>query len=473
MKLPALKIPAITIKSIFRNIKQRALLLSIVLLAPIVLSACGAPQTPPTVLEWWTVFENRQAFGDLIKEYEDDNNVEIRITTFPFATYEDELIRAIAAGRGPDIFSIHNSWLPEHRELLAPIPVAADFASLPEEERAPLENQITELPGLREFVNTYVDVVADDFVSEGRVYAVPLYVDSLALFYNKDLLSTAGFPSPPTTWSKFSEMASALTTKDDQDRIIRAGAAMGAARNINRSTDILSALLIQNGVAAVDSTRQSVTFNREVTLADGTEVTPGLDALTFYTDFTNPTKPNYSWSNDPTIWYSIDNFAASDVAMMINYSHQAPEVRAANAKLNFAVAPLPQADDSRFDVTYANYWGQGVSNSSGVQIDAWNFINYLSRDDNNLTYLQNTRRPPAKNSQIAAFANDLDLGVFADQAQTAKSFYTPDLNLTETVFAQAIEDVNFGRRTPEDAFNVAASQLNQQLLTQDYPPTGI
>ncbi len=464
-----------SLNKFFLNLKKRAALLTVVLLAPVTLAACGSPKPPPTVINWWTVFDSRQDFGELIKDYEDDHNVEIRITNFSFANYEDELIRALAAGQGPDIMSVHNTWLPEHRDLLAPIPQMSDYENqdLDKDQKAELQAKVDKLPGLRDFVDTYVDVVANDFVSQNRVYAIPLYVDSLALFYNKDLLASAGFPSPPTTWSEFSKMAGALTKKNAQGQITRAGAAMGASRNINRSTDILSALFLQKGIKGVSPDLKSVTFNREITLADGTKVNPGLDALTFYTDFANSTKANYSWSNDPTIWYSIDNFVSSDVAMMLNYSHQIEPVRAKNAKLNFGIAPLPQQDDAHFDTTYANYWGQAVSMASKVQLEAWQFINYLSRDDNNLAYLKNNHRPPAKKGQIAAFKNDLDLGVFADQATVAKSFYTPDINLTETVFADAIEDINFGRKSAEDALNVAASQISQRLLIKDFPPIGI
>jgi ABC-type glycerol-3-phosphate transport system substrate-binding protein len=247
---------------------------------------------------------------------------------------------------------------------------------------------------------------------------------------------------------------------------------MGSARNVNRSTDILSVLMQQNGAAFVDSTRKFAAFDRNVTRGSDDQYNPGLEALTFYTDFANPTKPQYSWNLDASTWYSLDSFAAGDVAMTINYSHQVPEVRAANAKLNFQVAPLPQRDDATFDITYANYWGLAVSRASTVSLEAWEFINYLTRDDNSLTYLQGMHRPPAKRSLIPAFENDLDLGVFADQSAVAKSAYTPDLNLSETVLATAIEDVNLGRRSPAEALSVASSQVTQRLQIRDFPLLG-
>jgi len=454
------------------NLAKRTALLAIILVLPTMLSACASPQEPPTPLVWWNVFDDPVVFRDMVKTYEEDNNVEIEMINFSYAEYEQELVRSLAAGTGPDIFTIHNTWLPEHRDLIAPLPIASDFASATEEEMQTIQPRLDALPGLRSFVDSYVPVVSNDFVSEERIYAIPLYVDSLALYYNKDLLNSAN-QQVPTNWDQFVDVANALTTRDANGRITRSGAALGAASNINRSTDILSALLIQEGATAVDDTRQFASFDRVLERADGSEYNPGLDALTFYTDFAVDTSNHFTWSLDPSIWYSIDNFASGDVAMMINYSHQAAEVRSKNAKLNFGIARLPNLTGARSYETYANYWGQTVSKDSDHQLEAWEFLNYLSRDDNNLTYLQGMGKPPAKLSQVPAFENDLDLGVFSDQAAVAKSLYTPDINLTETVLAAAIEDVILNRRSASDAIQVAASQITQRLQSRAFPPIGI
>jgi ABC-type glycerol-3-phosphate transport system substrate-binding protein len=457
-----------------RRTPRKAASLLAILIVPVLLGACGAPtQTEPPKIVWWNVFDDPEVYRDMIRDYEQLNRVDIELVTMPFANYEENLVSAIAAGRGPDIFTMHNSWLPEHRDLIAPLSTAQDFIDRPEDEQRDLTSRLSALPTTASFVESYVDVVANDFVSEGRIYAIPLYVDSLALFYNKDLLSSKSIATPPSTWSEFAEVAAQLTVKDPQSRITRAGAAMGTAHNINRSTDILTALMLQNGAGDVDADRRFATFDREISQRDGNQIEPGADALDFYASFNNPTKPNFSWSEDPDVWYSIENFASGTVAMMINYSHQIAAVREKNAQLNFGVSRLPQRDDSTFDISFASYWGQSVSKSSAVQLEAWEFINYLARDDNNLTYLQGNQRPPAKRSLIAGFENDLDLGVFTRQALIAESFYTPDMTLTESVFAQAIDSVNSGAQTAKDALNIAASQVNQKLQTRQFPPKGI
>ncbi|MDP2587387.1 MAG: extracellular solute-binding protein [bacterium] len=454
------------------KLAKKAGVLVVVLALPLVLSACASPEQPPILLTWWNVFDDPLAYRDIIKSYEENNNIKIELTTFTYAEYEQELVRSIASGTGPDIFTIQNSWLPEHRDLIAPQPQIQDFVDATQDELDAIQPRLDALVGLREYVDSYVPVVAQDFVSEDRIFAIPLYVDSLALFYNKDLLNSAN-RSVPTTWTDFADTAEVLTTRDANGRITRSGAALGASSNINRSIDILTTMMIQSGATPVDASRQFASFAEEIAPPNGNTYNPGFDALEFYTDFAIDTSDHFTWSLDPETWYSIENFASGEVAMMINYSHQVEAVRNKNAKLNFGIARLPTLEGARFYETYANYWGHTVSKSSPAVVEAWEFLNYLGRDDNNLTYLQNAQKPPAKLSQVPAFENDLDLGVFADQAAVAKSFYTPDAGLTETVLAQAIEDVILNRRSVEQALQVAASQITQQLQSREYPPTGI
>jgi multiple sugar transport system substrate-binding protein len=67
--------------------------------------------------------------------------------------------------------------------------------------------------------------------SEGKYYALPTAVRSLALFYNKELFRKAGLDpaKPPATLAEFREMAVKLTQRDAAGNITVAGAAMQPA----------------------------------------------------------------------------------------------------------------------------------------------------------------------------------------------------------------------------------------------------
>jgi hypothetical protein len=89
----------------------------------------------------------------------------------------------------------------------------------------------------------FVDVVAQDVVRDKKVYALPTSVDTLALYYNKDILNAGRVPKPPETWTQVQQMVESLTRVNRSGAIDQSAAALGTASNINRGMDILQATL--------------------------------------------------------------------------------------------------------------------------------------------------------------------------------------------------------------------------------------
>ena len=56
--------------------------------------------------------------------------------------------------------------------------------------------------------------------------------------------------------------------------------------------------------------------------------------------------------------------------------------------------------------------------------------------------------------------NDPDLGVFAVQAISARSWYQIDSSAVETIFAEMIDNVNYGRLSVRDALEAAENKVN-------------
>jgi multiple sugar transport system substrate-binding protein len=406
----------------------------------------GCRESPgkKVTLEFWGVFDDSDIYQPLIDDFNREYpNITIKYTKKTYQDYEKDLLETMAAGRGPDIFMLHNTWLPRYQDKIWPVS--------------------SKLITLKEFQESFVDVAVDDFVLGGDIWAIPLYVDTLALYYNKDIFNTVGIPEPPETWEEFMADVEKLTIRDTRGNIIRAGAAIGTARNVNRSTDILSLLMLQSGTQMVDQEKTKATFDRSVSL-EGMTFYPGERALQFYTDFANPLKSVYTWNT--RMHYSIDAFYEGQTAMMFNYSYHLPTIRAKSPYLNFAVAPLPQIKTSEVDVNYANYWGLTVSKNSEAAEQAWRFIVWLSQKENTKKYLEAAKKPTARRDLIAWQKDDLDLGVFARQALTAHSWYQVDSSAIETILADMIESVVLGEATVKEAINKAAAQVTL-LMRED------
>ncbi|MBX4188206.1 MAG: extracellular solute-binding protein, partial [Candidatus Doudnabacteria bacterium] len=170
-------------------------------------------------LTWWKTFQDREDVGPLIEAYQKSRpNVTIKYVKKNIADYESELLNAIASGKGPDIFTIHNDWLPVHIDKMSAMP-----------------SGMTE----RQYRDSFVDVAASDFIKDGKIYAMPLAVDTLALYYNKDILGSAGIFTPPTTWPEVVSAVQKITSQDNSGNFTRSGIAMGSSSNVNRAADIM------------------------------------------------------------------------------------------------------------------------------------------------------------------------------------------------------------------------------------------
>lgn len=400
----------------------------------------GNQKAQPVTLQFWGVFDTPEMYEGAIRGFKALRpDVTIVYKQLNYDNYQRELINAFATGTGPDIFLMHHTWLPKYKNLIQPMPLPAT-----EEEKPIMTTQ--------EFKSQFVDVTAADLVEDDRIFGMPLYVDTLGLYYNRDIFNGEGISAPPKTYEDFNALVGQLTKLDFNGNIERAGASIGTAQNINRSTDILMMLMLQSGVKmnAENSTRAN--FN------DSDTQDAAQTALQYYTDFANPKKQVYTWN--PQQQYSIDAFINGNATMMFNYSHHIKTIRDKSARFNFSVAPVPQISNAQFGVTYANYWAPTVAKSSKSGKTAWEFLAYLGSPSGAASYINLSGRPSARKDFIEQQRSDPDLGPFAVQALSARSWRQLDNVAIEKIFAEMIEDINFDRSNYEDALSKAQNEIN-------------
>lgn len=452
------------------------------------LSGCGGQdsrQSYKVSLEIWGLNDGADAFDKIISEYKKKNSHigEIKYRKLSIDNYKQDVLDAMASGNGPDIFLINNNWLPSFEDKLEPAKES--------------------LINVSDFQNQFVDVVYNDFVKDDKVYAIPLTVGSLALYYNKDLFNAAAISAPPKNWNEFLEYAIKMTKIDDNGEIKQSGAAFGTAYNINRSADIISVLMMQNGISMIDESKSSARFYQSVVDADGKTGISGENVLQFYTQFSKAGMPSYSWN--PRMHYSIDAFHEGNLAMMINYPWHISTIKSKNAKLNFGIAPLPQVNVDK-PSNYANYWGYAVSKnkisydssaansdakqkkqiSNDVRVhEAWEFVKFLTMKNNGsitlsnavtglsaqfpvsidpaLEYTKNTGQVAARKDLLDAQKNDFLLGSFAYGNFIAKNWYKVSPEQAESYLTEMIDSVNKGSASISDAVVLAANRISQTM----------
>lgn len=290
-------------------------------------------------LTYWGLWEDSSVMQGVINDFERQNpNITIQYSKEDPVKYTDRLLTRIQNGSGPDIFRFHNSWVTPLESVLLPLPSTV------------IDKQYLQ--------DNYFPTVSNDLVDNGAIYGIPLEMDNLVLYTNKDIFDHAG-AKVPASWEDFVTVSKGLTVKDPTGHIKTAGAALGTYNNISHAPDIMSLLFLQNGA--------------NLRKLQGSQ--NALDALNFYTSFAK---------TDDRVWDStLDNsllaFSRGNLAMYFGYSYDYFAIKAAAPQLNFEVHAVPHLPGR--DMSVASYWVEGVSNKSSHQKEALLFLKYLTQKD--------------------------------------------------------------------------------------------
>jgi ABC-type glycerol-3-phosphate transport system substrate-binding protein len=252
------------------------------------------------------------------------------------ALYQD-LVEAIASGNGPDAVIFDARELLAYRDKITPISYATYPAAT--------------------FSENFVDG-ASLLTDAQNVYALPIAVDPLVMFWNKDLFASAGVPSVPVDWENFVRVMPSLAEIRGNAEVARAAVAFGEYDNVSRAKEIVSTLLMQAG--AKITTRDNTGFIADLGSGGGVKNTEL--ALRFYTDFSNPIKTVYSWNK--TFELSRDAFAHGKVALAGGLASDRVLIAKTNPNLSFGIASWPQSAGASNKVTYGTFYAIAVLKSS-------------------------------------------------------------------------------------------------------------
>lgn len=417
----------------------------LVLLLIIVVVKFGQKKEPVTVT-YWGLWEPEEVMKPLISEFETAHpTIKINYVFQSQREYRERLQNALAAGRGPDVFRIHNTWLPMFRQELSPVPASVMSAS--------------------EFEASYPPVMSYDFRLGGNYMAVPMMYDGLALYTNDELFNQGG-KTVPTSWEELRKTAIELSVCDSADgrctrgdKILISGASMGTTDNVDHWQDILGIIMMQNNVNLSSPQGQSAE-----------------ESLQYFTIFN---RADHIW--DSTLPSSTSLFAAGKLAMYFAPSWRVFEIKNTNPKLKFSVHPLPQLplDLSRGEkpTTWATYWAEGVSKKSKVSDAAWEWVKFVSSKDS-LMKLYKTASGIREFGEIyprtdmqASLVSAPYVGAIVSQADNARSWYLSGFTFDgptginskiSNYFADAINGINQGRQASEVTKTLSAG-INQVL----------
>ncbi len=137
--------------------------------------------------------------------YEEYPNVKVNVDYTTYGNLNEKLTTAVVSGLVPDVMLMGVGWV----EGFASKNVLADLGELGLSEDSLKEK--------------YTDTIVDAGTWDGKVYAVPIMLDTRFGVARMDILREAGYDSPPSSWEELIEIAEATTVRADNGKLERAG----------------------------------------------------------------------------------------------------------------------------------------------------------------------------------------------------------------------------------------------------------
>jgi ABC-type glycerol-3-phosphate transport system substrate-binding protein len=379
-----------------------------------------------TVTVWGDI--SAQNFSLLLNapSFTQDKTVSITYIEKQTEIIDAEFTEALAQGTGPDLIILTQDKLWKSKPKLVAIP----YASISE----------------RDFRTTFIEE-GELFLDQTGIFALPLSVDPLVLYYNRDLLSSAGQAQPIAYWDEIYAVAANLSKKDAAGNLVTSVMALGEARNISNTKDILSLLMLQAGTPITGFVGGEL--RSQISDNFGLSTSPAESAIDFYTQFSNPTRVYYSWNR--SLVDAQTHFTSGDSAYYLGFASELRVLRNKNPTLNFGVSLVPQSRVSGRALTVGNLRAVAISRGSRNISAALAVATKLVSRESALFLSEALALTPARSDLLSIRPTDAIFPVFYDAALQSKGWLDPDALVTDAIFRELIESVTSGRARSVEA----------------------
>ncbi len=424
--------------------------------AALTLPATSAAQAA-TTLQYWLWDSNQQpAYQMCATDFQKKNpDISIKITQKGWADYWTGITTGFVSGTAPDVFTDHLAYFPDfarNNQLV-------DLAPLIARDKLP--------------TNIYYPGLKDLWGKGGKQYGLPKDWDTVAIFYNTDLLKKAGLkPSDLAnlTWNPkdggtFQSTIAKLTTdkggnnglspKFDRKHVAQYGYETGFGAGFNGQTEwsFLAATTGWKFNAGLYATKynyddprfaQTIQWLADLNLKHG--LIPGFQETQSSSDAL---------------------FRAGKVGMITSGSWMINDY---TTKLPFKVgiAPLPKGPNGK-RMSMFNGLADSIWVGSKHQDEAWKWVKYLASSDCQNIIGKNgvvfPGIPAAAALSVAAHkAKGVDASPFLNQAKApGGTFYFPitdHIAQINDIMTSAMQNVYLGKAQATDALKAANDKVN-------------
>lgn len=342
-------------------------------------SASNKPKThAPKELSVWVVGDETAGFSDIIsgfkKRYPEYNGTDIKFTKFGnYADYEKTLLSVISDGNSPDIFVVNNNGgtLLESKILGIPASVVN-----PDEFSKNFHKVFDDL-----VVSSKEKDTSGNELTVSGLKGIPMGYETLGIFYNWKLVRNV-----PRLWNQIGER-SGTEDGSTEDMPSYLDMMLGlSGKYILSAPDILSLLMLQNGIDSVDKLSDPV----------------GIKAYGTYNTLSGAIDPGVYTSirseMEELNLSTVDMFVRGNIGMIIGFPSLLREIeysikRAASASVLspkfLRTSDIPQiSNDPGKGINLADYNYFALSKTSNNTEAGYAFLAYLSSREAEGKYLE-------------------------------------------------------------------------------------
>lgn len=340
----------------------------------------------------------------------------------PPEDFDRIFLDALADQKAPDLILLPHDKLVKNRNRLQAIP----YESYP----------------IRDFRNSYIDG-AEIFALSDGVYGLPIGVDPLVMYWNRDIFSNKNIIVPPSTWEGLvNEVVPALTERDYSRNIKRAAVAMGEYQNIKNALPILSSLMLQGGSAMVVDASSQYNIKLDQT-ANNSPARPFENAVTFFTNFSNVSNSLYSWNRSLPL--DRDMFLSEDLAVYFGFASEGRVLEEKNPNLNFDVAEIPQGATATMKRTYGLFYALAIPRAAANKNGAYTVMQELTSEANVKQITDGYNLAPVSRTLLAQGSNDIYGRVSYLSASNARGWLNPEPKALGDILTKMLEDISSNR----------------------------
>ena len=377
----------------------------------------------------------RPGLQKIVDEWSEQSGVKATIQVVDWNNYWTLLEAGATGGELPDVFWMHSNVAQKYME---------NDLLLDLTDKIEASDKID--------MNNYYEGIVNLYQSDGKQYAIPKDIDTIALWYNKTIFDEMGvaYPDDTWTWDDFADAAAKLTNDEHWGFALAPG---------NNQEGYYNTIYSMGGYVISDDKKTS-----------GMDDPNSIKAVKLFTDMiaagSCPDLATVS-ETDPN-----ELLCAGKTAMAINGSwmlagYRDNEYAAANCDI--AVLPYTNTPDDRVSIYNGLGWAAAAN---GKNTDAaWSLIEYLGSKEGQTKQAENGVTMSAYIGTSDAWVNSVDffnLQAYMDMLDATLVFrpYSRDTTVWEDMMIEKLQDAWTGDVPVDEVCKNIADEMNAALAEE-------